>query len=173
LPVNFNKAADFLVEDINMRSVENPASKPSIYLYGVDTDTGRGIYFVLYDYLHFKGLDDRKYDMRSELPSLIDLPVSKIQPPFTIFKKNPGENIQTGDYLIVTPNSTKYVDRDLISSFAENYNLVLETKSPLSIPDINLKSLVKYYLAQRKKDTGVVSNENLWGSPDYYVFVKK
>jgi len=59
----------------------------------------------------------------------------------------------------------------------KDYDLVFQTKSPLAFPNINLKTLAKYILSsrltQKQKEEGLMVNENLIESPNYYVFIKR
>lgn len=180
-PVNFNKTADFLVRDINTRAEKNPGDKPSIFLYAFDGGNSTGIqgtYFILYDNLVFRGLDENKFDMKSEIETTTDvLSFLKIKPPHTVFSPSPAAEPKSGDYLLVTPKSMEPVNRGLIERLGEKYDLVFETKSPLALPDINLKTLAKLTIQKqllgRERNKEIIHDSNIFVMPDHYVFVKK
>ena len=172
LAVNFNKTLDFLTHDITARASEYK-TKPSIFLAGVDREAGRGTYFVLAEYLNYRGVKDSAYDMKSTSAATEPFSsVTKIQPPFTAFKPGPAENPRQNDYLIVTPQATRDVSGEYLSSLRKEYTPVFQTSSPFAFPDLNLKTFIKYYLLKNSGDA-LVKNENLLNLPDYYIFVKK
>lgn len=176
LPVNFNKTMDFLAQDLNKK---HPNDRANILLDGVDRGSGRGTYFVLADFLLFKGLSEKQFDLKSNVKTENVSPlVSKIQFPFTVFQSDEPDAIKSGDYLIISPQSVKInPSKDYIQSLKKDYDLVFQTKSRFAFPNINLKTAIKYILLKRmsekQKSGGVVINENLMNWPDYYVFVKK
>ncbi|MEK7144219.1 MAG: hypothetical protein AAB820_02720 [Patescibacteria group bacterium] len=176
LPINFNKTLDFLIQNI---SSEHPSERANIFMDGVDRATGRGAYFVLAEFLRFKGLSEKRFDLKSNVETENISPLeSKIQFPFTVFQRDEIDTIKSGDYLIVSPQSTKInPSKNYLESLKKNYELVFQTRSPLAFPNINLKILVKYLLLKRmsqaQKSGGALINENLMNWPNYYVFVKK
>ena len=125
-PVNFNKTADFLVEDINARAEKEPERKPSIFIYGVDDNSigTQGTYFILYDNIVFRGLDDKKFDMQSDREITTNvLSFLKIKPPLTVFEPSSAATPKSGDYLVVTPRSIEPVNRSLVTKLIKDYNL--------------------------------------------------
>lgn len=176
LPVNFNKTLNFLIQDINF---QHSNERANVFLDGVDRGTGRGTYFVLADFLLYKGLPEERFDLKSNVLTENASPlVSKIQLPFTIFRSDEPDEIKSGDYLIVLPQSAKInPSRNYVESLKKDYDLVFQTKSPFAFPNINLKTLVKEFLSKRmsqsQKSEGVLINENLMNWPNYYVFVRK
>lgn len=173
LPINFNDTLDFIIKDINSKSYEKPAN---IFLDGIDRGTGRGTYFVLAEFLRFKGLSDNQFDLKSDIKTEAPLPlISKIPASFTVFKSDIPDKIKSGDYLIVSPLSTKKdINQNYLTSLKNEFNLVFETKSYAAFPNLHLKTLIKYIISKNhtSKEKGVV-NENLMEWPDYYVFMKK
>ncbi len=197
LPVNFNRTLDFLVTDIERRNVNH---RVSIYLDGVDRGGGRAVYFVVGEYLKYKGLPIRRFDLVSDAKLADKAPfignqspfdsVAELQAvdpqqrymnprfPFAVFQPGPAPKIQPGDYLVVSPHSTKGYDSRYIDRLRSdaNYTLAFHTESPFAIPRFDLKAWVKNYLTRRltteQKDGGVILNENIWNWPDYYVFVR-
>ena len=176
LPVNFNKTLDLLIQDINSKY---PSKKADIFMDGIDRGTGRGTYFVLAEFLRFKGLLDKQFDLKSNVETENISPlISKIPAFFTIFESNAPDEIKKDDYFIVSPQNTKInPSQNYIQSLKKDYELVFQTDSNFAFPNINLKTLVKYLiskkLSQQQKSGGVIVNENLMNWPDYYVFVKK
>lgn len=175
LSINFNKTLDFLIQDINSKNSE----KADIFMDGVDRNTGRGTYFVLAEFLRFKGLSDNRFDLKSNVETKTPLPlISKISVPFTIFKNNKIDEIKSGDYLIISPQNTKInPSQNYLQLLKKDYNLAFQTNSHFSFPNINLKTLAKYLLSKNilknRKNDGIMVNENLMEQPDYYIFIKK
>lgn len=176
LPINFNNALDFMVKNM---ALKHSSSQVNIFMDGIDRGTGRGTYFVLAEFLRFKGLSDNKFDLKSNVKTETPLPlISKIPVPFTVFESDVIDEIKTGDYLIVSPQSTKVnITDDYLSSLDQDYDLVFQTKSAFAFPQFNLKTLAKYLLSQKitknRESYNVIVNENLMEQPDYYVFIKK
>jgi hypothetical protein len=195
VPMNFNKSIDFLVQDINRRYA---GQRLSIFFDGVDRGNGRGVYFIAGEYLRFKGLPIRKFDFKSNMEARNPVPlvgraspfdkledVEAVDPnhtyaypqfPFSIYQPGPLQQIQSGDYLVVSPQGTKNFDDRYIENLKKDYAMVFRTHSPLAVPRFELKTLVKYFLTKKlspEQKTGVMLNENLWNWPDYYIFVRR
>lgn len=196
VPINFNRTLDFLVQDINKRYTDQ---RLAIFFDGVDRGTGRGVYYVVGEYLRFKGLAIDKFDFKSRNEALDPSPflghrspfdrdedIERLNAqyrfaypkfPFTVFQPGPLPEIRKGDYLVVSPQSTASLDAAYLEHLKEDYDMVFKTDSPLAVPRLTLKTLVKYalvnWLTSEQKGKGFIVNENLWNWPDYYVFVKK
>lgn len=197
MPANFNKTMDFLVEDINRRYA---GERLNIFYHGTDREAGSATYFIAGEYLKFKGLSIRKFDFKSDVEAKapVQTGATRLSPldrgedikavdphgdyknpglPFSIFQPGPAQQIQRGDYLVVSPQSTKYFNQHDIEKLKEHFDLVFYTKSMFAIPRFDLKVFVKYMLYRglppEARTKAVISNENIWNWPDYYVFVKK
>ena len=176
LPINFNKTLDFLIQDINSK---HPLKQTNIFMDGVGRGTGRGTYFVLAEFLKYKGLSDKQFDLKSNIETEITSPlISKISAPFTVFQKDAPDIIKSGDYLIVSPQSAKInPSQNYLQSLEKDYDLAFQADSPFSFPDINLKTLTKYLLSKKisksQKSESIMINKNLMNQPDYYIFIKK
>ncbi|MDI6717464.1 MAG: hypothetical protein QMD86_00200 [Patescibacteria group bacterium] len=172
LPINFNNSIDFIIRDINSK---NSSKQANIFMGGVDRGTGRGTYFVLAEFLRFKGLSDNQFDLKSNVRTETPLPlISKITVPFTVFKNDNIDEIKSGDYLVILPQSTKVnVTDEYLNLLNQNYTLIFQTKSTFAFPQFNLKTLAKYLISKNVKENKVIVNENLMEWPDYYVFVRK
>jgi hypothetical protein len=196
VPVNFNKTVDFLIADINTKY---KGERINIFFDGVDRGNGRGVYFITGEFLKFKGLSIRKFDFKSDVEAIEqvsfvgkrspfdkDDDIEAVDPnhtykypdfPFTVFQPGSLPEIQSGDYLIVSPHSTKNLTASYIESLKDKYTLVFMTNSTFAFPSINLKTVVKYLLpkitSSKQKVSGLIMNENLMNWPDYYVFVRK
>lgn len=196
VPINFNATLDFLTADINSRY---PGERANIFFDGVDRGTGLGIYFVVGEYLKFKGLPIRKFDLKSNMEALQPGPfigkrspldtqadIDAVDPehvyvnrnfPFSVFQPGALPEPKRGDYMIVSPHSTKNFDQHSLDELSKNYDLVFHTESRLAVPRVTLKTLVKYLMIQRvpteDRSKGMIVSENLWNWPDYYVFIKK
>ena len=165
----------FLIKDINSKQQEKPAN---IFLDGINLAAGRGVYFIFEDFLLSKKLKQEQFDLKSNVATSRPEPVfSKIQMLSTVFNKNTPDDIQSGDYLVVAPQSQKNITKKYTKLLSKDYDLVFQTKSKLEFPQINLKILIKYIALKRltaeQKTGGYMVSENLLDSPDYYVFIKK
>jgi hypothetical protein len=196
VPVNFNHTLDFLVQDINKRYTDQ---RLAIFFDGVDRGTGRGVYYVVGEFLRFKGLSIDKFDFKSRNEALDPSPfIGHRSPfdkdediermnvryrftypkfPFTVFQPGPLPEIHKGDYLVVSPQSTANIDAAYLERLMKDYDLVFKTDSPFAIPRVTLKTLMKYLIIQvvptEQRSKGMIVSENLWNWPNYYVFVKK
>ena len=196
LPVNFNRTMDFLVQDINRRY---SGERLAIFFDGVDRGTGRGVYFIVGEFLRFKGLAIDKFDFKSRQEAVDSGPfigrrspfdrdedIERLQArynfvnpqwPFTVFQPGPLSDIHSGDYLVVSPHSTANLDATYLESLSKDYEMVFRADSMFAIPRVNLKMAVKYLmirgLTSEQRGGRVIVNENLWNWPDYYVFVKR
>ena len=196
VPVNFDKTMNFLVEDINRRYA---GQRLNVFFDGVDRGTGLGVYFIAGEYLKFKGLPLTKFDFKSDIEarnpgppvgkaSPFDRPedVDAVDPlrayqyrqfPYSVYQPGSLPSIQRGDYLIVSPQSTRNIDGEYIEKLKRDHDLVFHTESAFSVPRFDLKTLLKHYLSRKlssaQKAQGAMLNENMWSWPDYYVFVRK
>lgn len=196
VPINFNNTMNFLVADINRRY---SGQRMNIFFDGVDRGTGLGVYFTAGEYLKYKGLSIRQFDFKSTMEARNPgPPVGKASPldrtedidavdpghvyqyrqfPYSVFQPGALPTINPGDYLVVSPQSTRNLDEGYINGLKKDYDLVYSTQSRLAIPRAGAKTLVKYFLSHKlspaQKASGVMLNENLWNWPDYYVFIKK
>lgn len=175
LPINFNKTLNFLINDIQSR---HPKDRANIFIDGTDSFTRKDAHFILAEFLLFKGLSAHRFDLKPlEKISYYAPDWYKIKHPFTVFKKDEPSSILKGDYLIVPPYtiSTKNADGKYIQSLKKDYKLVFYTQSKLAFPNINLKTVIKYFMIKSMagKEKGIIVNENLMQLPDYYVFIKK
>lgn len=195
VPVNFNKTLDFLIADINRRY---EGHRLNIFFDGVDRGTGRGVYFVAGEFLKFKGLSIHKFNFKSDMEARETGPfVGRRSPfdkdadieavdtehtykypdfPFEVFQPGPLSQVQSGDYLIVSPHSTKNVNNEYIEKLKDDYTMVFHTHSSLACPRVTLKTGVKYLMSRAitsEEKAKMIINENLMNWPDYYVFIKK
>jgi len=96
--------------------------------------------------------------------------------PFSVYQPGPLQQVQSGDYLVVSPQGTKNFDDRYVESLKKDYDLVFRTHSSLAVPRFELKTLVKYLLSRKlstEQKAGVMLNENMWNWPDYYVFIRR
>ena len=196
VPINFNRTMDFLVQDVNRRY---SGERLVIFFDGVDRGTGKGVYFVIGEFLRFKGLAIDKFDFKSRQEALDPGPfighrspfdrdedIERLQArykfanpqwPFTVFQPGPLPDIHSGDYLVVSPHSTANLDAAYLESLSKDYEMVFRADSMFAIPRVNLKMAVKYLmirgLTSEQRGGRVIVNENLWNWPDYYVFMKR
>jgi len=145
---------------------------------------GGGVDFIIGEFLQYKGLTWDRFDFKSNVKTTNNI-VQNIEDfqnhaPFTIFQNNKFFEISKGDYLIITTDdsTTKNITQEYIQSLSHDYNLIFKTSSPLAVPNLNLKTLAKYFLSKildqsQKMKQGLLLNENLMQWPDYYVFIHK
>jgi hypothetical protein len=192
---NFHQTILFLVEDINRRHQDK---RISIFFEGVDRGNGRGVYYVVGEYLRFHGLSIRKFDLKSrmDVPSqqpfqgnaspleikddlqqvLRESALQFPQYPFTVFQPGSIASPEPGDYLVISPQSTLQQDAAMRLTLDRDYNLVFSAEGRFAVPRIGIKTVVKQVLISRLPDEErqkLIVNENLMNWPDYYVYVKK
>ncbi|MBI4680261.1 MAG: hypothetical protein HY753_03380 [Nitrospirae bacterium] len=178
VPVNFNKTLDFLIADINRRY---EGHRLNIFFDGVDRGGGSGVYFITGEFLKFKGLSIRRFDFKSDIearetgpfvgrrsPFDKDADIEAVDPehtykypdfPFEVFQPGPLPQVQSGDYLIVSPHSTKNVNNEYIEKLKDDYTLIFRTYSPLAFPRITLKTGLKYLLSKKEYKWGIRGNK--------------
>ena len=176
LGINFNKTLDVLEE----RVPKSPAAetKTNIFLDGVDIGTGRGTYFIFAEFLNYRGLGSDALDLKSNVLTPKPEPLAgKVNFPYTVFNSDAPSEVQSGDYLVVTPQRETNRGIAHLAELKKDYTLVLETKSPFAFPNVTLKSLIKFIasslLSRDKTSNGLIVNETIIEDPDYYIFVKK
>lgn len=196
VPLNFNKAVNYLVEDIKHR---DGVLRANIFLYGVGLGVGNGHYYVFGEFLKFKGLSITRFDFKTASdgrgvtpPYIAQSPFDSKEDldllnrghqlripsiPYTVFQSDEKSQLQSGDYLVVSPLSEKHVGSDLIRSLQQDYRLVYQTHSPWAVPSLSLKAILKYVLSvglnDKTKSEGFLISENILNWPDFYVFIKK
>jgi hypothetical protein len=192
---NFHQTILFLVEEINRR---NENKRIPIFFEGVDRGNGRGVYYVVGEYLRFHGLSIRKFDLKSNMDVTLQEPFQgNISPleieddlrqvlrasamqfpqyPFTVFQPGPITMPQSGDYLVVSPQSTLKHNAAMQSDLDRDYKLVFSAEGRFAVPRIGIKTAVKQMLISRLSEDDrqkLIANENLMNWPNYYVYVKK
>lgn len=196
LPVHFNHAMDTLVREVEGRYRDK---RVRIFFDGVDRGNGRAVYFIAGEFLKHRGLSIRKFDFVSDVETLDIGPfvgrrspfdrdedlqaLESMQPlvnrdfPFSVFQPGPSPKIEKGDILVVSPQSTKWVDDGYIERLKQDYELISASESPLAVPNITVKALAKYVLmkrdARRGESSGLMASQNIFEWPDYYIFVKR
>jgi hypothetical protein len=180
LSINFNKTLDFAVAEAESRP---EGEKINIFLDGISRENGQTVYFIFSEFLRFKGLEDGRFDLKSNsgnkhFGNFADFDenyMPRISLPFSVFFKGETDEIKKGDYLIVTPQTPENINSEYIKSLEGEYELAFKTKSPLSFPNAHLKSLIKYFLIKfsQSGEGKLIESANLADWPDYYAFVKK
>lgn len=172
VPNTFQDTLSFLTKYINREG-----KRVTIYLDGVDRGIGIEVYESFADYLAYQGFHPEQFDFKSDIPSRNSVIFSKgdSKSPFTVFRDPSTSQAEAGDLLIITPYTSKFVDQKYLDNLKRNYELLYRTKVALAIPDVSLKSLVKYclirYHHEQFSDDVMLSNNNFnW--PDFYVFRK-
>ncbi len=196
LPIHFNRTVDTLIQQVEQRY---HGRRVRIFFDGVDRGNGRGVYFIAGEFLKQRGLSIRKFDLVSNVearepgpfvgrrsPFDRDEDIQAFDPqkklinrdfPFTVFQPGPLPQIEKGDILVLSPQSTKWFDRDYIEKLKQDYELVLQTESPLAVPNVTVKALIKYTMMRRElrrgESSGLMVSQNIFEWPDYYVFIKR
>lgn len=194
LPANFNSTIDYLVSEVNR---QYDGQRINIFLDGVDRGTGQGTYLVFGEFLKYKGLSFLKFDLRTDTEAVdkrlfvwkqspfdmeSDLDVLGVPPeyprhPFTVFQRGPLQTVSRGDYLVVTPQTSKFVNAAYLQSLMRDYDLVYQTESGYAVPNISLKTAIKFVIMKlsvsSQINAGFIVSQNLMNWPDYYVFVRR
>ena len=172
--VNLDKTVDFLVSDIPTRGRNE---RMNIFLYGVEQ--GSHAYFILGEFLKYKDLPYEAFDLRSDLAARCSPRCYQVLRPelarrYTVYHEGKLPEVQVGDYLVVSSWSEK--DFFMTAAFEKQYKLLFRTNSPLHVPGIDLKSLVKRVIIKRMgdsaKSTGLVVHARVDMDPDYHVYVR-
>ncbi|MBO3457601.1 hypothetical protein G7B40_009060 [Aetokthonos hydrillicola Thurmond2011] len=163
--INFNQMLSFIVHDITTRY---PNQRASIFLDGVSRGTGIELYHSLAEFLEYRGLTTQQFNLKSDLPIDNHLLFSQERAnppsPYTVFQTDNVEQISTGDYLLVTPYSTKPFSPSYLASLKQNYELLFQTHSQFSIEIANLFEVIKKYVLKKN----IASD-----SRDFYIFLHK
>ena len=180
-PVNSILTMDALAADIKKRDA---GQRPSIFLDGVYRELtlhkpaftyDRDAYFNVGEAMKRHGLDPTRFDLKSDLPPKSPglFPIGGDPAyPYSVFNNDRVSKPERGDYLVVTPNTTRHITDAYLSSLRQDYDLIYRTDSMFAVPDFSLKTRVKR-LIKDLVPTGVVLDANVQRVPDYYIFVKK
>ena len=85
-------------------------------------------------------------------------------------------DINSGDFLILTPDDERHIDSAYIENFNLDFNKVYESNSPFFLPMINIKVAIKYFILTNCDSISFckyVKSGNLQNSPNYFIFQKK
>lgn len=180
VPNNFQNTLTFLSKYINKESKNG--KKVSIFLDGVNRNTGVEVYNSFIKYLEFRGLDSSLFDIKSDED---DNGILKPQPTdptskYTIWRQTKASQIEKGDLVIITPYTTKYIGlskKEIEEKFFE-YELLYHADSILEIPNLGIKAVIKGVFAKiSPPQEGVdkkMTSRNIYNLPlDFYVLLKK
>lgn len=180
-PVNSVLTMNALAADIKKRDA---GDRPSIYLDGVYRELtlhsptftyDRDAYFNVGEAMKRRGLDPSRFDLKSELPPKYPhLFPQGGDPayPYSVFNSDGVWKPERGDYLVITPLTTRNVTDAYLASLSQDYDLVYRTESIFAVPDITLRSQIKR-LIKDLVPAGIVFDANVQRAPDYYILVKK
>lgn len=177
LPKNFNDTIKFLGE--NIKKLNTQGVRPSIFIDGRPPNYGIGEYHLFESFLASLGLSDANFDMASNLekksnaaPEIINWDKGN----FKIYQQELPVKINSGDFLILTPDDERHIDSVYIENFNLDFNKVYESNSPFFLPMINFKVAIKY-LILNYCDVALfckhIKSSNLQNSPNYFIFQKK
>ena len=175
VPNNFQKTLSFLQEYIAENSKDG--EKVSIFFDGVNRNGGE-VHHSFIKYLEFKGLNHNQFDIKSDENDNGILPIvaENSEALYTILKQSTLSEIKSGDLLIVTPYTAKYIglEKKEMDKMSEKYALIYHAKSFLEIPNIGIKSIIKSIYRENKNysiENRVMVSQNIFQMPlDFYVF---
>ena len=177
LAVNFNAAVGFLAQDIRSR---HPNEQARIFLYGVDRGEGLGSYYILGEFLKYRGLPRAAFDLASNHEAACkdcSVVVSwDMSDEYSVYKRDAKPEIKSGDYLVITPDANTQMDETYLRSLAKDYQLVFKTESNFSVPPITVKTALKSVLLTLSNgniDRELMVGRNLRNAPDYFVYVRR
>lgn len=180
VPNNFQNTLTFLSKYINKESKNG--KKVSIFLDGVNRNTGVEVYHSFIKYLEFRGLDSSLFDIKSDEDDngILKLQLTDPTSKYTIWRQTKASQIEKGDLVIITPYTTKYIGlskKEIEEKFSE-YELLYHADSILEIPNLGIKAVIKGVFAkisppQEGVDKKMISR-NIYNLPlDFYVLLKK
>ena len=175
VPNNFQKTLSFLQEYIAENSKDG--EKVSIFFDGVNRNGGE-VHHSFIKYLEFKGLNHNQFDIKSDENDNGILPIvaENSEALYAILKQSTLSEIKSGDLLIVTPYTAKYIglEKKEMDKMSEKYALIYHAKSFLEIPNIGIKSIIKSIYRENKNysiENRVMVSQNIFQMPlDFYVF---
>lgn len=177
LAVNYNATVDFMTQDIRSR---HPNEQARIFLDGVDRGEGLGSYYILGEFLKYRGLPRAAFDLASNREAVCkDCPIAvswDLSDDYTVYKRDALPEIKSGDYLIVTPDANTQMDEAYLRSLENEYQLAFKTESDFSVPLITVKTAVKSLLltlSGSNIDRELMVGRNLRNDPDYFVYVRR
>ncbi len=181
VPVNSILTMDALAADIKKRDA---GQRPSIFLDGVYRELtlhkpaftyDRDAYFNVGEAMKRRGLDPTRFDLKSDLPPKYAELFPKGGDPaylYSVFNSDKVWKPEQGDYLVVTPSTTRHLTDAYLASLLQDYDLVYRTESSFAIPDLTLRTQIKR-LIKDLVPAGIVFDANVQRTPDYYILVKK
>lgn len=185
-PSNFSSAIETVAADIKKRERNK---KPTIYLDGINFGTGRFMYFIYSEFFVMRNLTNENYDMasmeNSDLTPEINLKpfifLTRIDPKFTIFEQQVPREPNSGDYLILSSQSTNSIKQPDNQKYREslypNYELMYSFTSKYEFKFWNLKNLGRYILSVNaipdSKIFTIGRHAPNMESSDFYVYKKK
>lgn len=178
VPNNFQNTLLFLTEYIKEKAIGD--KRVSIFLDGVNRNGGE-VHCSFIKYLEFKGLTSSQFDIKSDENDNGFLFVSQLNTDalYTILSQTTASKIHSGDLVIITPYTAKYIgiNKKEILKMNDKFELLYHANSFLEIPNIGIKSLMKeIYRTNSKHDVknNIMTSENIFQMPlDFYVFRKK
>ncbi len=176
IPLNANQTFDFLVDNIKSRY---PNQRADIFLDGIYRGRKNYIYHDFGEFLKYKGLTQKNFDIKSDLPSNNEFPWEENpNSPYSALRSKEAAKISKGDYLVITPYSYKDPTDSYMNNLESEYKLLFRTRSQWAIPNIGLQRVIKYFLIimlpEEKTKTMFHQGLKLFKPVvDYYVFIRK
>lgn len=176
VPNNFQATLSFLHKYIKEKATSG--DRVTIFLDGVNRNTGVEVYHSFITYLESKGLNHEFFDIKSSEDDnkILPLKINDEKSPYSIWKSDKGSKIESGDLLIITPYTTKFIslEKNEIKEMEKEYEILYKTDSYIEIPNIGIKSLSKIIYKKLVNKDKVILSENIYQLPlDFYVLRKK
>lgn len=177
LAVNYNETVKFLAQEVRSRY---PQGSARIFMDGVDARVGIAQYYLLGEFLKYKGLRGSDFDLLSRSGTKCracrqSIPW-KVPDLYSVYKDEPTPEIKPGDYLVIPADADMNIDDTYLESLKRDYRLVFRTYSRFNVPLITAKTALKYILltifGQHMNDQ-VIVGRNLLNNPDYYVYIRQ
>ena len=170
IPHNYQKTLTFLDSYIGEKFEKG--DRTNLFLYGIYRISNDEIYNSFRLFLcEYKKLPPNSFDLKTDIESNKNVYVNE-DLPYSFWNKEEVDEIVVGDLLVVTPYTYKNFYKELF----EDYELIFRTDSPITIPDISLRSFIKYfvsgYIHKNSDNPGRYSNRFLGLPQDFFVFKK-
>ncbi len=176
-------AMDALANDIRQHAANH--ARPAIFLDGVAPELtaheatqtyDRDAYFNVAEALKRRGIAPAAFDLKSELPPknpTIKPRLGDATARYTAFTQNEPSTIQAGDYLLITPNSSKSVSFNDVETLLHDYDLVYRTPpGQWVMPNLSLRTAIKALMLWSGHDAALM-DRNLLRWSDYYLLRKR
>ncbi|MEF1289256.1 hypothetical protein [Vibrio sp. M260118] len=174
-PNNFQNTVEFL-----SGYIKNKDEKVILFLDGVNSN-GNEVFHSFIQSLESRGLNSKDFDIKRNIDDVGSKNnFSSQDSKYSAQLSSEPSTINSGDLLILTPFTMKYVglDLDYVNRLSGEYSLEYRTDGMISIPHISLVTGVKLLLSKRitgqEASSKNLFHQNYYRLPiNYYVFKRK